>query len=153
MLRDLAPYARLAADALGCRALSLGLPATRNPAYPAQQRSAMLIMSGRRPAGVKLVGIGAGPATRSCPHREGSASAGCPRCGAAKSRARDFDAAAGKTAALGNAIDLLNGTRDDAYAHTHAAMYYTDLGNWRRRAAAPREEILGESGIRARPPR
>ncbi len=57
---------------------------------------------------------------------------------------RDFDAAARKTA-LGNAIDLLNGTRDDAYAHTHAAMYYTDLGNWRRELPRPREEILGES--------
>jgi hypothetical protein len=47
--------------------------------------------------------------------------------------------------ALGNPIDLLNGTRDDAYAHTHAVMYYTDFGNWQRPLPRPKEELLGES--------
>jgi hypothetical protein len=47
--------------------------------------------------------------------------------------------------ALGNPIDLLNGTRDDAYAHTHALMYYTDFGNWQRPLPRPKEEFLGES--------
>ncbi len=48
--------------------------------------------------------------------------------------------------ALGNPIDLLNGARDDAYAHTHAVMYYTDFGNWRKPLPRPTEEFLGESG-------
>jgi hypothetical protein len=47
--------------------------------------------------------------------------------------------------ALGNPIDLLNGTRDDAYAHTHAVMYYTDFGSWQRPLPRPKEEFLGES--------
>ena len=47
--------------------------------------------------------------------------------------------------ALGNPIDLLNGTRDDAYAHTHAIMYYTDFGNWQKPLPRPTEEFLGES--------
>jgi hypothetical protein len=57
---------------------------------------------------------------------------------------RELEETALKTA-LGNPIDLLNGTRDDAYAHTHALMYYTDFGNWQRALPRPREEILGES--------
>ncbi len=56
----------------------------------------------------------------------------------------EFEAVAAKTA-LGNPIDLLNGTREDAYALTHAVMYYTDLGGWQRRLPRPREEILDES--------
>jgi hypothetical protein len=56
---------------------------------------------------------------------------------------RELEETARKSA-LGNPIDLLNGTRDDAYAHTHAAMYYTGFGNWRREL--PRlAEFLGES--------
>jgi hypothetical protein len=47
--------------------------------------------------------------------------------------------------ALGNPIDLLNGTRDDAYAHTHAVMYYTAFGNWQSPLPRPAEEFLGES--------
>jgi hypothetical protein len=35
---------------------------------------------------------------------------------------RELEQTARKTA-LGNPIDLLDGTRDGAYAHTHAAMY------------------------------
>jgi hypothetical protein len=57
---------------------------------------------------------------------------------------REFEETARKTA-LGNPIDLLNGTRDDAYAHTHAVMYYTDFGNWQQPLPRPAEEFLGES--------
>lgn len=56
----------------------------------------------------------------------------------------EFEAIAHKTA-LGNPIDLLNGTRDDAYAHTHAVMYYTDLGNWQKTLPRRRDEVLDES--------
>jgi hypothetical protein len=51
----------------------------------------------------------------------------------------------GRRTALGNAIDLLNGTREDAYAHTHTLMYYTDFGRWRRPLPRPAEDFLGES--------
>lgn len=47
--------------------------------------------------------------------------------------------------ALKTPIDLLHGTRDDAYAHTHAIMYYTDFGNWHKALPRPAEEFLGES--------
>jgi hypothetical protein len=57
---------------------------------------------------------------------------------------RELEETARKTA-LGNPIDLLNGTRDDAYAHTHAVMYYTDFGNWQQPLPRPAEEFLGES--------
>ena len=56
----------------------------------------------------------------------------------------ELEETARKTA-LGNPIDLLNGSRDDAYAHTHAAMYYTDLGNSRRPLPRPANEFLDES--------
>ena len=58
---------------------------------------------------------------------------------------RELEEVAHKTA-LGNPIDLLNGARDDAYAHTHAVMYYTDFGNWRKPLPRPTEEFLAESG-------
>jgi hypothetical protein len=51
----------------------------------------------------------------------------------------------GRRTALGNPIDLLNGTRDDAYALTHAFMYYTDFGNWQRPLPRPAPELLGEA--------
>ncbi len=57
---------------------------------------------------------------------------------------RELEETARRTA-LGNPIDLLNGTRDDAYAHTHAIMYYTDFGNWQRPLPRPTEEFLSES--------
>ncbi len=57
---------------------------------------------------------------------------------------RELEETARKTA-MGNPIDLLNGTRDDAYAHTHSVMYYTDFGNWQRPLPRPVEEFLGES--------
>jgi hypothetical protein len=47
--------------------------------------------------------------------------------------------------ALANPIDILNGTRDDAYAHTHAIMYHTDFGNWHWPLPRPAEQFLGES--------
>jgi len=56
----------------------------------------------------------------------------------------ELEETARKTA-LGCPIDLLNGTRDDAYALTHAVMYYTDFGNWQRPLPRPKEEYLGES--------
>lgn len=49
--------------------------------------------------------------------------------------------------ALRNPIDLLHGTRDDAYAHTHAIMYYSDFGNWQKELPRPVEEFLGESEV------
>ncbi|HKR83774.1 MAG TPA: hypothetical protein VJS37_06330, partial [Terriglobales bacterium] len=49
--------------------------------------------------------------------------------------------------ALRNPIDLLHGTREDAYAHTHAIMYYTDFGNWQKAIPRPTEEFLGESEV------
>jgi hypothetical protein len=56
----------------------------------------------------------------------------------------EFDMVATKTA-LANSIDLLNGTRDDAYAHTHAIMYYTDFGRWQRSLPRPAAEVLDDS--------
>jgi hypothetical protein len=56
----------------------------------------------------------------------------------------ELEETARKTA-LGNPIDLLNGTREDAYAHTHAIMYYTDFGNWQRPLPRSAEEYLCES--------
>lgn len=47
--------------------------------------------------------------------------------------------------ALGNPIDLLNGTRDDAYAHTHAAMYATNFGSWQVRLPRPSDEFLDQA--------
>lgn len=63
-----------------------------------------------------------------------------------KSPGRELEETARKTA-LGNPIDLLNGTRDDAYAHTHAVIYYTGLGNWRNRFPRAAEEVLDESSV------
>ena len=63
-----------------------------------------------------------------------------------QSPGRELEETACKTA-LGNPIDLLNGTRDDAYAHTHALMYYTDFGNWQKPFPRPAEEFLGESAV------
>jgi hypothetical protein len=57
---------------------------------------------------------------------------------------RELEETARKTA-MGNPIDLLNGTRDDAYAHTHSVMYSTDFGNWQRPLPRPAGEFLGES--------
>jgi hypothetical protein len=57
---------------------------------------------------------------------------------------RELEEIARKTA-LGNPIDLLNGSREDAYAHTHAIMYYTDFGNRQKPLPRLAEEFLGES--------
>jgi hypothetical protein len=56
----------------------------------------------------------------------------------------EFEEIARKTA-LGNSIDLLNGTREDAYAHTHSVMYYTDFGNWQKPLPRRTKEFLNES--------
>jgi hypothetical protein len=55
-----------------------------------------------------------------------------------------FDAAACNSV-LNHPLDLLWGTREDAYAHTHTLMYFTDFGYSPRPLPRPREEILGES--------
>ena len=62
---------------------------------------------------------------------------GTPQTGA-------FDQAASMSA-LNNPLDLLWGTREDAYAHTHALMYFTDFGYASRPLPRPRSEILDES--------
>ena len=57
---------------------------------------------------------------------------------------QEFDDAA-SSSTLNHPLDLLWGTRDDAYAHTHAFMYFTDFGYAARPLPRPRSEILGES--------
>jgi hypothetical protein len=57
---------------------------------------------------------------------------------------RAFDDAA-SSSALNHPLDLLWGTREDAYAHTHTFMYFTDFGYAPRPLPRPRSEILGES--------
>jgi hypothetical protein len=57
-----------------------------------------------------------------------------------------FDAAA-LNSVLNHPLDLLWGTRDDAYAHTHTFMYFTDFGYSPRPLPRPRSEILGESAV------
>ena len=61
-----------------------------------------------------------------------------------------FDAVA-SSSVLNHPLDLLWGTREDAYAHTHTFMYFTDFGYAPRPLPRPRSEILGESaGVLAR---
>jgi hypothetical protein len=62
----------------------------------------------------------------------------------------EFDAAASNSV-LNHPVDLLWGSREDAYAHTHAFMYFTNFGYWGRSLPRPRSQILGESaGVLAR---
>lgn len=62
----------------------------------------------------------------------------------------EFDAAASNSV-LNHPVDLLWGTRDDAYAHTHTFMYFTDFGYSLRSLPRPRSQILAESaGVLAR---
>lgn len=56
----------------------------------------------------------------------------------------EFDEVALKSV-LNHPLDLLLGTRDNAYAHTHAFMYFTDFGYATRALPRPRAEILAES--------
>jgi hypothetical protein len=46
---------------------------------------------------------------------------------------------------LTHPVDLVWGSREDAYAHTHALMYYTDFGYAGRPLPRPRSSVLGES--------
>jgi hypothetical protein len=46
---------------------------------------------------------------------------------------------------LNHPVDLLWGSREDAYAHTHGLMYYTDFGNADRSLPRSRSDILRES--------
>jgi hypothetical protein len=62
----------------------------------------------------------------------------------------EFDAAA-LNSVLNHPVDLLWGTREDAYAHTHTLMYFLDFGYSLRPLPRPRSQILGESaGLLAR---
>ena len=54
--------------------------------------------------------------------------------------------AAARSSVLGHPLDLISGTREDAYAHTHALMYFTDFGyEGGRPLPRQRAEILAES--------
>jgi hypothetical protein len=55
-----------------------------------------------------------------------------------------FDAAA-LNSVLNHPLDLLWGTREDAYAHTHTFMYFMDFGYSPRLLPRPQSEILAES--------
>lgn len=57
---------------------------------------------------------------------------------------KEFDAAASNSV-LNHPLDLLWGTREDAYAHTHAFMYFTDFGYACRPLPRSRSELLNES--------
>ena len=62
----------------------------------------------------------------------------------------EFEAAALESV-LNHPVDLLWGTREDAYAHTHTFMYFTDFGYVLRALPRPRSQILGETaGVLAR---
>lgn len=62
----------------------------------------------------------------------------------------EFDAAA-LNSVLNHPVDLLWGAREDAYAHTHTFMYFTNFGYSRRSLPRPRSHILAESaGVLAR---
>ena len=61
-----------------------------------------------------------------------------------KAPGTEFDAAVLNTV-LNHPVDLLWGSRDDAYAHTHAFMYFTNFGYSPRALPRPRQQILGES--------
>ena len=58
----------------------------------------------------------------------------------------DFDVAA-RYSVLNHSLDLIWGTREDAYAHTHTFMYFTNFGYSRRELPRPRSEVLAESGV------
>lgn len=49
------------------------------------------------------------------------------------------------TSALGQSMDLLNGSREDIYAFTHAIMYVTDFKVCPHRLPRPRSAILAEA--------
>lgn len=55
-----------------------------------------------------------------------------------------FDEAAARSA-LNHPLDLIWGLREDAYAHTHVFMYFTDFGYTPRPLPRPRDELLAES--------
>lgn len=57
---------------------------------------------------------------------------------------RAFDAAASDSV-LNHPLDLLWGNREDAYAHTHALMYFTDFGYSTRPLPRSRRDVLHES--------
>ncbi len=58
----------------------------------------------------------------------------------------DFDMAA-RYSVLNHPLDLIWGTREDAYAHTHTFMYFTNFGYSRRELPRARPDALAESGV------
>ena len=62
----------------------------------------------------------------------------------------EFDEAAASSV-MNHSLDLLWGCREDAYAHTHTFMYFTDFGHAPRAWPRPRSQMLEESsGLLAR---
>jgi hypothetical protein len=63
---------------------------------------------------------------------------------------REFDLAV-ENSVMNRSLDLLWGSRDDAYAHTHTFMYFTDFGHQLRPLPRARSQVLEESaGLLAR---
>ena len=58
----------------------------------------------------------------------------------------DFDVAA-RHSVLNHSLDLIWGTREDAYAHTHTFMYFTNFGYSCRELPRARPDVLAESGV------
>ncbi len=58
----------------------------------------------------------------------------------------DFDVVT-RRSVLNHPLDLIWGTREDAYAHTHTFMYFTNFGYSRRQLPRPRPDILDESAV------
>ncbi len=58
----------------------------------------------------------------------------------------DFDVVA-RQSVLYHPLDLIWGTREDAYAHTHTFMYFTNFGYSRRELPRARSDVLAESGV------
>jgi hypothetical protein len=59
--------------------------------------------------------------------------------------------AAASRSILNSPVDLLWGSREDAYAHTHAFMYASNFGYWRLPLPRPRADVLGDTaGLLAR---
>ena len=48
---------------------------------------------------------------------------------------------------INHPLDLIWGTREDAYAHTHTFMYFTNFGYSRRKLPRARPDVLAESGV------
>lgn len=58
----------------------------------------------------------------------------------------DFDVVA-RHSVLNHPLDLIWGAREDAYAHTHTFMYFTNFGYSHRELPRARTDVLAESGV------